>query len=293
MPTRSSPSPSTKPRLAARLALVGALSVVSATLALGARGALADPPVARPAAVPPHDAGAPTSAAPSSASTAVTDAAAPATDASASATETTACHEQAAQPELIRSHYIPTGGGAEQERERAHLRAAALRYRTEHYGYFEGFGDRAWNAFPPMHYAERTSFMGLPVRVHQRVVPALHCVEQEIQRSCSATPYHPAQLVGIRPNNSFAGGEVSNHVYGIAVDVDPTRNPCCGCGPSFANHPNCRRHARSDLERMAMPECWIHAFERYGFYWLGHDHGLRDLMHFEFLGDPDRITTAR
>jgi hypothetical protein len=39
---------------------------------------------------------------------------------------------------------------------------------------------------------------------------------------------------------------------------------------------------------MAMPECWVHAFERYGFYWLGHD-VLRDTMHFEFLGDPDRI----
>jgi hypothetical protein len=39
---------------------------------------------------------------------------------------------------------------------------------------------------------------------------------------------------------------------------------------------------------MAMPECWVHAFERYGFYWLGHD-VLRDTMHYEFLGDPDHI----
>ena len=39
---------------------------------------------------------------------------------------------------------------------------------------------------------------------------------------------------------------------------------------------------------MAMPECWVHAFERFGFYWLGHD-VLQDTMHFEFLGDPDRI----
>jgi hypothetical protein len=39
---------------------------------------------------------------------------------------------------------------------------------------------------------------------------------------------------------------------------------------------------------MAMPECWVHAFERFGFYWLGHD-VLKDTMHFEFLGDPDKI----
>jgi hypothetical protein len=42
---------------------------------------------------------------------------------------------------------------------------------------------------------------------------------------------------------------------------------------------------------MAMPECWVHSFERYGFYWLGHD-VLRDTMHYEFLGDPDRIVKS-
>ena len=39
---------------------------------------------------------------------------------------------------------------------------------------------------------------------------------------------------------------------------------------------------------MAMPECWVHAFEKYGFYWLGNDQ-LQDTMHFEFLADPERI----
>ena len=37
-----------------------------------------------------------------------------------------------------------------------------------------------------------------------------------------------------------------------------------------------------------MPECWVRAFEKYGFYWLGHD-TLMDTMHFEFLADPNRI----
>jgi hypothetical protein len=46
--------------------------------------------------------------------------------------------------------------------------------------------------------------------------------------------------------------------------------------------------AKTEYDRMAMPECWVHAFEKYGFYWLGHD-VLRDTMHYEFLGDPDRI----
>jgi hypothetical protein len=37
-----------------------------------------------------------------------------------------------------------------------------------------------------------------------------------------------------------------------------------------------------------MPACWVGVFERFGFYWLGHD-ALKDTMHFEFLGDPERI----
>jgi hypothetical protein len=39
---------------------------------------------------------------------------------------------------------------------------------------------------------------------------------------------------------------------------------------------------------MAMPACWVSAFEQYGFYWLGHDE-LKDTMHFEFLGDPNKV----
>jgi hypothetical protein len=190
------------------------------------------------------------------------------------------CREQAPRSELVRSYYVSAGGSA---RERA------LRYRTEHYGYFRGFGQPSWNAHPPMYYARWTRFMGLPVRLNQRVVPVLRCVEREITRRCARQIYRPEQLVGIRPVNSFRGGEVSNHVYGIAVDIDPDRNPCCGCGGRFASHPNCVRPARTVYERMAMPECWVRAFERYGFYWLGNDRALRDTMHFEFLGDPDRI----
>ena len=44
-------------------------------------------------------------------------------------------------------------------------------------------------------------------------------------------------------------------------------------------------------ERAALPACWIKSFERFGFHWLGRD-ALEDTMHFEFLGDPERITRA-
>jgi hypothetical protein len=84
---------------------------------------------------------------------------------------------------------------------------------------------------------------------------------------------------------------VTNHAYGIAIDVDPDINTCCGCVPPWNDAPACKRKAKTEYDRMAMPECWVHAFERYGFYWLGHD-VLRDTMHFEFLGDPERIVRS-
>ncbi|HVY48406.1 MAG TPA: M15 family metallopeptidase [Minicystis sp.] len=198
-----------------------------------------------------------------------------------------ACNEQAPLPFLVRKNYVQhlaTSPADRAARKAMHQRA--IRYRTIHYGYFDGFGDPAWNAKTPHDYAEATRFMGLRVGLSRRIVPAVRCVEREIRATCGGG-YRPASLSGIRPNNTFHDGEVSNHVYGIAIDVDPQKNVCCGCVGPAANHPVCRRSSTLE-ERMAMPACWVRAFEKYGFYWLGHDE-LEDTMHFEFLGDPSKI----
>ncbi len=193
--------------------------------------------------------------------------------------ETSACNEQAPQEFLVRANFLRGGASALEH---------AIQYRTETYGYFKGFGQGAPGALPPSHYVVDTTFMNLPVKMHRKVVPALKCVEEEIKRSCTDHPYRAQALAGIRMRNTYRGGEVTNHIYGIAIDVDPAINTCCGCVKPWNDAPACRRPAKTEYDRMAMPECWVHAFERYGFYWLGHD-VLRDTMHFEFLGDPDRI----
>jgi len=197
----------------------------------------------------------------------------------ASATTESACNEQAPQDFLVRGNFL-RGGVAARER--------AIQYRTDTYGYFKGFGHAPADAQPPSHYVVETKFMDLPVRMHRKVVPALACVEEEIKRSCADHPYKAHALAGIRFRNTYRGGEVTNHIYGIAIDVDPSINTCCGCVKPWNDAPACQKPAKTEYDRMAMPECWVHAFERYGFYWLGHD-VLRDTMHFEFLGDPDRI----
>jgi hypothetical protein len=192
-----------------------------------------------------------------------------------------ACNEQPPQDFLVRGNFLKEGPGG-------NLRA--IQYRTEQYGYFGGFGRPGPDARPPTTYVVETTFMGLPVKMHRRVVPALGCVEHEIRRACADHPYTPHALAGIRTRNTYRGGEVTNHAYGIAIDVDPGQNTCCGCVKPWNDAPACKRPAKTEYDRMAMPECWVHAFERFGFYWLGHD-VLRDTMHFEFLGDPEHILT--
>jgi hypothetical protein len=197
------------------------------------------------------------------------------------------CNEQAPQAFLIRSNFVLHLATSPADRlARLAMHQRAIRYRTERYGYVEDFGDPSWSSHTPTDLAAAARFMGLRVAVSRKIVPALRCAEREIRATCRDA-YQPSTLSGLRPNNTYHNGEVSNHRYGIAIDIDPERNVCCGCVGPAANHPVCRRPS-SLSERMAMPECWVTAFERFGFYWLGRDE-LEDTMHFEFLGDPDRI----
>jgi len=199
------------------------------------------------------------------------------------------CNEQRPLSFLVRGNYaMQDGMRPEERRARAEIQAQALRFRTERYGRYRNSAPLEWNQHPVSDFIEPTTFMGLPVRVNKRIIPALTCVEQAIRKTCGESPYEPLNILGIRGNNTFHNGEMSNHLYGIALDIDPERNPCCRCVEPFPDHPGCRKKNVSAYDRAELPKCWIDTFERYGFYWLGHDK-LIDTMHFEFLGDPDRI----
>lgn len=198
------------------------------------------------------------------------------------------CREQKAQDFLVRGNWFPRTNDAEAQKNGRKLLEEAIRYRTEKYGYFPGFGSPKLNPHPPRHYAESTSFMGMTVTVHKRIIPALKCVEAALKAGPAAGEYHPKAMGGIRFKNTYRGVEISNHVYGIAIDIEPNLNTCCGCVKPWNEHPLCKKKVKSIYERMAMPESWVVTFERFGFYWLGHD-VLQDTMHFEFLGDPDKI----
>jgi hypothetical protein len=205
--------------------------------------------------------------------------------------KTVNCREQAAQSFLIRSSWFPRTNDAEKVKEGRKLLDDAIRYRTEKYGYFPGFGNPKWNAHPPKFYAKAMTFMGMSVQVNERIIPALKCVEAALKASPAGDEYKPHAMGGIRFQNTYRGVEISNHVYGIAIDIEPDRNTCCGCVAPWPNHPLCKAKGKTIWQRMAMPKSWVDTFEKYGFYWLGHD-VLQDTMHFEFLGDPDKSVEA-
>ncbi|HEV8245047.1 MAG TPA: M15 family metallopeptidase [Polyangiaceae bacterium] len=195
------------------------------------------------------------------------------------------CLLQEAKAFLKRSTFVRHGRLDGRRHERS------VRYRVEHYGYIEGLGLEDLNTDSAISQAKTVRFMGHSVSVHQKIAPALGCVEKRIRKTCrkAGDRYSPAAVGGFRTANTFRGGEISNHLFGIALDIDPEKNPCCGCVSPWPEHPACQGPATTVFERTALPRCWIDAFERYGFYWLGRDPQLRDTMHFEFLGDPDRI----
>ncbi|WP_437670885.1 M15 family metallopeptidase [Sorangium sp. So ce131] len=167
--------------------------------------------------------------------------------------------------------------------------AKAVRYLAEHYGHVETEETRRYNPESAFSQATTVRFMGLPLSIHERVAPLLTCVEKRIRATCTRKKrYTPQAVGGFRTANSYRGAEISNHLFGIAIDIDPERNPCCGCVDPWPTSPLCQEKKRTAYERTALTRCWIQAFERYGFDWLGHD-DLEDTMHFEFLGDPDRI----
>lgn len=202
------------------------------------------------------------------------------------------CNDQKAQSFLMRSTYVYQVGLSHDEgQKRKKLHREAIAWRTRRYGHVEGFGDETMNARAPYDYTGDGLFFGIHIRMNRRVLVALGCVEEAIKQTCSNAPYVPKMLDGLRTRNTFHNNEVSNHLFGIAIDIDPDRNACCHCVAPAKDAPICKKAAKTPFDHAEIPACWVDAFERFGFYWLGRDE-LEDTMHFEFLADPDRIVAS-
>lgn len=78
-----------------------------------------------------------------------------------------------------------------------------------------------------------------------------------------------------RAQRGSNGAVLSLHTWGIAVDLNPEQNPLIApCPPDDPR--------RRDRLNYNLPDAWIDAFKRAGFFWGGDFHNRFDSMHFQF-----------
>lgn len=170
------------------------------------------------------------------------------------------------------------------------------RFRATNYGRVEAEpATHPYNKESVTKFQTETTFMGLKVKLHQKIIHPLKCVEQEIHNNCYGK-YVPRTVSGYRSNSSYKR-VISNHQFGLAIDFDPLNdhthndgNPCCGlsCETQWRTHPICNSHDTAEdspYNVSLVNECWVKSFEKFGFHWLI-NFRMHDTMHFEYLADP-------
>lgn len=115
----------------------------------------------------------------------------------------------------------------------------------------------------------RTS--GIAVSVHRSVAPLFKAaIEECVRRGYDFNKVKDDWGY----NHRFIRGSkttLSNHSWGLAVDLNATKNPMTSDGKIHTD----------------MPAWVVAVFAKYGFFWGGNYSGKRkDPMHFEFLGTP-------
>lgn len=126
-----------------------------------------------------------------------------------------------------------------------------------------------------------TSFMGKPggnlvtyglfghdVSVNEKITSSLDMVQRDVNAAGTGYTFDDIQTFNYR--RKTGGGGLSLHSWGIAVDINPSRNPY---------------QARNNGELQTdIPPQIIEIFKKYGFQWGGDWVGNRDPMHFEWYG---------
>lgn len=105
------------------------------------------------------------------------------------------------------------------------------------------------------------------VRCHRAMVPHLRAALAELARRGLAGLVDPGDYAGCyAPRRIQPRGQLSLHAWGLAVDLNASRNPFRG---------------RSEQDRRL-----VRVMERHGFTWGGRWPTRPDPMHFEFRGGP-------
>ena len=128
----------------------------------------------------------------------------------------------------------------------------------------------------------RVRFLGMPVRVHRRIVPALERVAGRLagarKADASLAPFLRRLSGGFAARKIAGTDRTSAHAYGIAIDLDKSMSDYW-------------RWRKDGGWRNRIPQAIVDAFEAEGFIWGGRWYHY-DTMHFEYrpelFGPPCR-----
>lgn len=114
----------------------------------------------------------------------------------------------------------------------------------------------------------RYNLFGHEVSVNEKIKPYLDEVQKDVNNAKTGYNFDDVQTFNIRPK--IWGGGQSLHSWGIAIDINPSRNPyeLGNYGPPTTD----------------LPGPIIDIFKKRGFFWGGEWPGQRDAMHFEWYG---------
>lgn len=117
---------------------------------------------------------------------------------------------------------------------------------------------------------------GIKFRVHRL---AKRNFEGFVEDLITQLGYHPKVIYGYDPKHISGTETWSNHAYGAAIDIDPTKNPRYGtaAGGPYA---------------LPKPPAIINLARKWGLGWGGEYRKSKDYMHFEVIGAPASTAAA-
>ncbi len=112
---------------------------------------------------------------------------------------------------------------------------------------------------------------GARVQVNRALLPVLHQVEKNLAAEAAQGHYykvHAAYTSAYNSRTSVSHDGISYHALGAAIDINSNRNPY-----------------RLDNRLITdMPDWFVKAWEDAGMCWGGHWQGVKDTMHFSWVG---------
>lgn len=132
-----------------------------------------------------------------------------------------------------------------------------------------------------------TFFLGLKTMVHREILEDLAAVEERILEAAEADPAVAAFIRSLATVEGYNYRRVdgteslSNHAYGIAVDLIPQSYRGRQVYWRWAENAGVDWYELPQDDRFQIPSAVVEAFERHGFVWGGKWHFF-DTMHFEY-----------